>query len=169
MHDNSLKLMKRFVDDHVSLEGDKILDVGSGDVNGTFRQILSPAQQLHYTGLDIEAGPNVDYYPDDPDCWDALPDGSFDIIISGSAFEHMEFFWLTIKEIARVLRPGGKACIIAPARWHIHQYPVDCYRFNPDGMAALAKWSDLALLDARLVEWTGGKADCSGIFAKVTH
>lgn len=36
----------------------KVLDVGSFDVNGTYRDIFS--QKYDYTGLDMCAGPNVD-------------------------------------------------------------------------------------------------------------
>ena len=44
---------------------------------------------------------------------------------------------------ARAEGPYGLACIIAPACWHKHRYPIDCYRFYPDGMIALCKWAGL--------------------------
>jgi hypothetical protein len=34
-------------------------------------------------------------------------------VVSGQAFEHIEFIWLTILEIARVLKTNGLAVIIA--------------------------------------------------------
>lgn len=165
MHTNSLKLMTAFIAEHVH-DYHKILDVGSYNVNGTFRKALNAEQQGNYVGLDISAGSNVNIVPADPYSWTEIPDESFDIVISGSAFEHTEFFWLTIKEIARVVRPGGKVCIIAPARWHLHCYPVDCWRFNPDGMAAMAKWSGLKLLEGRIDGADGKNADCIGVFEK---
>src|SRR5262249_11476017 len=51
-------------------------------------------------------------------------------------------------EIARVLKPGGYCCIIAPSSGYEHRYPVDCWRFYPDGFAALAKHAKLDLVDA---------------------
>ena len=36
------------------------------------------------------------------------------MVVSGQTFEHIEYIWVTIVEIARVLRTGGLACLIAP-------------------------------------------------------
>ena len=35
--------------------------------------------------------------------WIEIPDESYDVVISGQAFEHMEFFWKSIIEIKRIL------------------------------------------------------------------
>ncbi|MEM1725222.1 MAG: methyltransferase domain-containing protein, partial [Thermoplasmata archaeon] len=39
----------------------------------------------------------------DPYNWIEIEDSSVDVVISGQAFEHIEYPWLTIKEIYRVL------------------------------------------------------------------
>lgn len=80
-------------------------------------------------------------------CWDCLPDESFDYIISGQAFEHIEYPWLTIKEIYKKLKPGGIVCITAPSAGPEHKYPYDCYRYYSDGFAALAKWAGLTVIN----------------------
>jgi len=54
--------------------------------------------------------------------------------------EHVEYFWLTAREMARVLKPNGLMCIIVPSQGREHRHPVDCWRFLPDGMKALAKY-----------------------------
>ncbi len=64
--------------------------------------------------MDIQEGPNVDIVVSDIYNWIEIEDSSFDVVISGQAFEHMEFFWKAIKEIERILKPGGLCCIIAP-------------------------------------------------------
>ena len=66
-----------------------------------------------YRGMDIQEGPNVDIVVSDIYNWIEIEDSSFDVVISGQAFEHMEFFWKAIKEIERILKPGGLCCIIA--------------------------------------------------------
>lgn len=73
---------------------------------------------------------------------------SFDAVISGQAFEHAEFFGVTMAEMARVLKPGGLMCVIAPRGFERHRYPVDCYRFDADGMVALARYCNLTPLHA---------------------
>lgn len=125
----------------------RVLDVGSMDVNGSYRQFFDdPAWS--YTGLDMEAGNGVDVVLPQPYDWSAVASGSFDVVISGQAFEHIEFPWVTILEVARVLRPGGLLCLIVPSGGYEHRYPVDCWRYYPDGIRALARWADLDVVRA---------------------
>jgi 2-polyprenyl-3-methyl-5-hydroxy-6-metoxy-1,4-benzoquinol methylase len=84
----------------------KVLDIGSYDVNGSYRKIFSDSK-YEYTGLDMAAGPNVDIVPDSIYDWKEIGDNSYDLVVSGQTFEHIEYPWLTIKEIERVLYPGG--------------------------------------------------------------
>ncbi len=125
----------------------KVLDVGSYDFNGSYK-LLFPESEFDYIGIDMESGPNVDQVVNTPYHWPEFATDSFDLIISGQAFEHNEFFWLTMEEIARVLKPGGKVCIIAPNGFEEHRFPVDCYRFFSDGMIAMARYVQLDVLHA---------------------
>ena len=138
MHESSNKIMAYFADQYIRSEM-SVLDVGSKDINGSYRELFN-----NYTGLDIEAGNNVDIVVDHYN-WD-LPDGFFDAIVSGQTFEHIKFFWITLKEMDRVLKPDGLVCIIAPAEYARHRYPVDCWRFFQDGMKAMAEWVDWEIL-----------------------
>lgn len=150
MHKSTYKRMDYLVryyetyllDDRENVE---VLDVGSYDVNGSYREIFNTPKYV-YTGLDVCEGPNVDIVPKDPYCWEEIKDQSYDMVISGQAFEHIEFPWLTIKEIARVLRPSGYCIITAPNSMGEHKYPTDCYRYFSDGLSALAKWAELKAL-----------------------
>jgi SAM-dependent methyltransferase len=132
-----------------------VLDVGSAGINGTYRDLFS-FDGAKYIGLDIQPGPNVDIVVADPYRWNTLPDDSFDVIVSGQALEHIEFPWLIFEEIARKLKPGGLACLIAPSRGPEHRYPVDCYRYYPDGFRALAKWSRLRVLQCEYIKGQSG-------------
>lgn len=146
MHQSSFNVIKRFrelVAKNFPQGGVTVLDVGSYGVNGTYREIFSDSGKYRYTGLDVNPGPNVDYVPADPYCWPELHDESFDAIISGQAFEHIEYPWLIIEEMNRVLRKNGLICIVAPSRGPEHKYPLDCWRYYPDGFRALAKWAHL--------------------------
>ena len=120
----------------------KVLDIGSFDMNGTYKDIFkSPC--YHYTGMDMAGGPNVDIVPDDIYSWAEIANESIDLVISGQVFEHVEYPWLTMKEIERVLKPSGFCMIIAPNSGMEHKAPKDCYRYHADGLSALAKWAGL--------------------------
>jgi len=148
MHESSLLRMKWFTETYLQKNKDyKVLDVGSYGVNGTYRDLF-PRERFQYTGLDISPGPNVDFVPNDIYNWTELQDDQFDVIISGQAFEHVEFFWLTMQEIVRVLKKDGLLCIIAPNGFDEHRYPVDCWRFFSDGMIALARYTSLTVIHA---------------------
>lgn len=121
-----------------------VLDIGSCDMNGSYRGIFDKLG-YRYVGMDMEAGQNVDIVPDDIYHWKEIEDESFDLVVSGQVFEHMEYPWLAIREIARVLRPSGLCIIIAPSAGVEHKAPVDCYRYFEDGLVALAKWANLAV------------------------
>ena len=146
MHESSLNRMKWFAENYLdSKKNRNILDVGSFDVNGTYKEIFKKSV-FDYKGLDMEKGPNVDIVPENPYKWTEISDDTFDVVISGQALEHIEFFWLTIAEIVRVLKKDGLLCIIAPNGFDEHRYPVDCWRFFTDGMVALARYNQLEIL-----------------------
>ena len=142
--------MARFVtEDIAERRGQRlaVLDVGAMDVNGSYRQLFDDPL-WSYTGMDAAAGNGVDLVLAEPYDWSGLRDRTFDVVISGQAFEHIEFPWVTILEVARVLRPGGVACLIVPSAGYEHRYPLDCWRYYPDGVRALARWADLDVVRA---------------------
>jgi SAM-dependent methyltransferase len=128
-----------------------ILDLGSMDVNGSYRSILQ-SKNWTYTGVDMEAGNGVDIVLKKPYQWDEIKTDSIDVFVSGQAFEHIEFFWISMLEVFRVLKPGGICCIIAPAGGYEHKYPVDCWRFYPDGFSSLARFAQMRLVDVH-TQW----------------
>ena len=111
MHESSLLRMQWFVDTYLDTQKSaSVLDVGSYDVNGSYKQFFT-GPRFTYTGLDMVSGPNVDYVLKNPYQWEEFPDAAYDVVVSGQTFEHTEFFWLTLAEMARVLRPGGGVVI----------------------------------------------------------
>ena len=148
MHKSSYETMTYFVERYVrnSTHNQTVVDVGSFEVNGSYKSIFSN-YNCDYTGLDFQSGPNVDLVVEDPYSWKELDNESFDFVISGQALEHCEFFWLAFSEIARVLKTGSFCCIIVPSSGPEHKYPVDCWRFYPDGMKAMCKFAKLKPLE----------------------
>ena len=131
-----------------------VLDVGSAIVDPTQHSnrdaMTNPRWRL--TGLDIEPGLNVDVVVTDPYDWREVESGSIDVVTCSEVFEHAEYFWVTIHEIARVLRPNGLAFITSPSAGPLHRYPVDCWRFYDDGLPAVARYGGLTVLEAQ-VQW----------------
>jgi hypothetical protein len=140
-----------------------VLDIGASDVNGSYREIFGNPP-FRYIGADMALGPGVDLVLDDP-YRIPLADASVDIVISGQALEHCEFFWLSFAEMVRVLRPDGLIFLIAPSAGPIHRYPVDCYRFYPDAYAALARHAGCTLVESWLDE-RGPWRDLVGVFRR---
>lgn len=139
--------MQWFIENYVPKDKEvKVLDIGSCNVNGCYKPLFS-GTKAKYVGLDICSGNNVDIVVNDPYNWSEIEDISFDFIISGNAFEHIEFPWLTIKEIYKKLKPEGFVCILTPFALGEHRYPTDCYRYYSDGLIALAKWANLAVVE----------------------
>jgi len=140
MHDSSKGSMKKFAGDYVSAK-DKVLDVGSLDINGSYADLFK-----NYTGLDIVPGKNVAVVAKKPHTWD-LKGSAFDVVVSGQAFEHIEFPDKTMKEINRVLKPGGYCCIIAPSAGPPHDHPKDYRRYDEESYRRLCKLVGLIVVE----------------------
>jgi SAM-dependent methyltransferase len=169
--------MQWFVENYLRTDKKlKVLDVGSMDVNGSYKHLF-PSDKFEYIGLDMAPGNNVDLVLSNPYNWNEIKNDSFDIIVSGQAFEHIEFFWLTMSEMTRVLKKNGLMCIIAPNGFGEHRHPVDCYRFFTDGMVSLARYVNLEVLHAhtnlapnkKLKEWYSKKTADSMLVAKKNY
>ncbi len=166
MHQSSYEKMQGFRDRHLAgreAEALRIVDLGSQDVNGSYRELFSGCAWT-YVGADASAGRNVDVVLADPDNWRELSSRSADVLISGQALEHMPHPWIAMLEIRRVLVPGGLCCLLAPAGGPEHRYPVDCWRILSDGFAALADWADLEVVELATQWENRGHADGSDVW-----
>lgn len=129
----------------------RIVDIGSMNINGSYQPIFD-VPDWRYVGVDMAVGDNVDVILKNPYRWREFASRSVDVLVSGQAFEHIEYFWVTMLEVARVLKPGGLACIIAPSSGFEHRYPVDCWRFYPDGFSAVSRFAGLEVLES-VTQW----------------
>lgn len=152
MHSSSYNNMQVFRDRYLnSLVGRplSIYDLGASDINGSYKPIFQESG-WEYKGLDMEAGKNVDITLKNPYSWREIQSSSVDVLVSGQALEHMDYFWIAMLEIRRILKPGGLCCLIAPSSGYEHKYPVDCYRFFTDGFKALAHFASMEEIES----WT---------------
>lgn len=154
MHDTALISGHCFAQVYGS-KGLKVVDVGGQNVNGSLRQRFEELG-MEYICVDMEAHPSVDIVIKPGD---KLPfeTGSIDLVVSSSSFEHDPIFWLTFKEMCRILKLDGYIYVNAPSNGWYHGYPGDNWRFYKDAGQALAYWSGLQIGDeqifpARVVE-----------------
>jgi SAM-dependent methyltransferase len=162
--ENLLRCKERYIDGLFSAERRRlsIVDIGSADVNGSYRSYFE-GELYEYTGLDLQPGPGVDLTLCNPYEY-PLADNCADIVLSGQMMEHCEFFWVAFKEMARIVKRDGYVVVIAPSAGPIHRFPVDCYRFYPDGLRALAKWAGCHVVDVWL-DNRGPWNDVVGVFS----
>jgi SAM-dependent methyltransferase len=153
-----------------------VLDVGSAVAEpdqGSNRDVMSnPNWRL--LGIDIEPALNVDLVVADPYDWTEITTATVDVVTCSEVFEHAEFFWITMLEIARVLKANGLAFITSPSAGPLHRFPVDCWRFYDDAFQALAKYAQLNLLESQ-VQWAPAYQkgiqwrDCSAVLQRPTR
>ncbi|MDY7035067.1 MAG: methyltransferase domain-containing protein [Thermodesulfobacteriota bacterium] len=128
----------------LNLKG-KILDVGSRDINGCVRPLYED-----YIGVDMVYGRNVDIIAKS----DNLPfmPNHFDNVVCLEMLEHDDSFWISIPEMIRVLKPGGKLVVTARGiHFHKHNYPYDYWRFTRESFELLFR----GLNDVYVTEETG--------------
>jgi SAM-dependent methyltransferase len=116
-----------------------VIDIGGRNVNGSLRDFFE-TKGMKFICIDMEADASVDIVIPPGE---KLPfeDGSVDLIVSTSCFEHDPCFWLTFREITRIIKPSGYIYINAPTTGPYHCYPGDNWRFYSDAGQALAYWS----------------------------
>ena len=133
MHESSQSLMLDLLR-RVAKPGLRALDVGSLNVNGSYRRQVERFE-MKYLGLDQSAGPNVDVVASAYAL--PYPSGAFDVVLSGQTLEHLTMPMLAVEEMKRVCRDGGWVLLIAPFIYGEHRFPIDCWRFLPDGLRFL--------------------------------
>jgi len=138
MHYTSLLSGKAFCESY-GLKDGVVVDIGGRNVNGTLRFFFEE-KGMKFICVDMESDPSVDIVVPPGE---KLPfeDSSVDLIVSTSCFEHDPCFWLTFKEMTRIIKPSGFIYINAPTAGFYHSYPGDNWRFYSDAGQALAYWS----------------------------
>ena len=163
MHNASMILMKNLVAS-TRLMGGTVVDVGSQDINGTYRGLFGPSWK--YIGVDQVKGKNVDIVMTS-EYSIPLSEESSDVVISGQTIEHCRNPFKLVSEMARILKPQGTMILIAPFKWSVHRYPIDCWRFLPDGMKCLFDNAGISLVKSEIMSSKNpNDVDCYAIGRK---
>lgn len=119
----------------------RTLDVGCG---------RKPYQQTFFSGAAEYIGCD---YLSDRSCPDvvcsalelAFPDNAFDTVVSTEVLEHVPDPLRALREMFRVVKPGGSVVVSTPLYWPRHEVPYDFFRYPYDGLLHLIKESGLEL------------------------
>ncbi len=100
-----------------------VLDCGSGSPSLGFYNVVH---------LDLAAYPEVDLVTDG----EALPfaDASFDCVLSEAVLEHVRDPWGYVRELARVLKPGGRVRLDVAFLQPYHGYPDHYFNMTRSGL-----------------------------------
>lgn len=114
----------------------RVLEIGSKDYGNTqpFRELFAGSE---YVGIDLEAGPNVDFVVDLEKGAGPLQGREFDLVIVCSVLEHSPRPWILAGNIQKLLSADGALMSCHPWVWRYHKYPDDYFRFSPKGIMAL--------------------------------
>jgi SAM-dependent methyltransferase len=93
-------------------------------------------------------------------------DAVADTVLATDVLEHLARPAEFVREIARILKPGGKAVLSTPFNYWIHEAPVDYYRYTEFGIRLLGKDAGLTVLELRPVG--GGLDVVADTVAKLT-
>lgn len=147
-----------------------LLDVGCGKM--PYKDyILNNSAVKKYVGLDIEAALIYDEECPPDYKWDGntipFKDNSFDCAFATEVLEHCPEPEIVLKEVLRVLKPGGVFFFTVPFLWNLHEVPHDEYRFTPFSLERHLKNSGFNDIKIKATGgWHASMAQMFGLWVK---
>jgi SAM-dependent methyltransferase len=125
------------------VSGARILDVGCGD--RPYDALFHDAAEI--VGFDVPANPHADLHGS----IEAIPveDASFDVALCLQVLEHVPDPAAAVRELRRVVRPGGRVLLTTHGVYPYHPNPVDLWRWTHEGLDRLfrtnAEWTSVSV------------------------
>ena len=158
------------IEENLSLLCGRLLDAGCGKM--PYKDyILNHSRVEQYVGLDIETA--LDYSDTIASyvTWngETMPfnDKSFDCVFATEVMEHIPKPTIYLKELYRVLKPGGTFFFTVPFLWPLHETPHDEYRYTPYALERILRevgFSEVA--QEPLGGWHASMAQMLGLWWK---
>lgn len=144
MHKNSELLFTKYALPFFT-SGMKVLEIGPDQCPSWYQRRVAAALSVEWHTLDLYDSAQLTYANSAENSF-AIPDGSYDLVLSGQVLEHVRKPWIWLPELARVTTTGGLVVTINPVSWVYHEAPIDCWRVYPEGMKALYEEAALTVL-----------------------
>ena len=131
------------------VRGQRLLDVGSLDVNGTVRPALEALGPAEYVGIDMRPGPWVDVVCDAAEIDRRFGPDALDVVVSTELLEHAREWKKIIHNFKYVLKPGG--LLVVTTRSYgvdFHRHPYDFWRYEKDDFELI--FGDMEIEDLQL-------------------
>jgi SAM-dependent methyltransferase len=139
-------LYRKFdIDPYVLLPANPVIfDIGSKDAKAEYAW-GAPPPGARVICVDIEPRPGVSLVADAHDLG-AVRDATADCVVTVSTLEHVRHPDQVIREIGRILKPGGIVYVNVPFVFPYHSDPDDYYRYSYRGVEILCR--DFERLDS---------------------
>lgn len=149
------------------LKSGNLLDIGCGV--GDF---LCQVKKLGWNVMGIEpsddakkiAQERLGFTPLSPSEYDQIPDQSFDVITMWHVLEHVSDLYFQMKELVRLLKPGGRLIIALPNyksfdscyykdKWAAWDVPRHLNHFSPECIQSIFSTVGFQYLDTKKLVW----------------
>jgi SAM-dependent methyltransferase len=134
--------LERWVEEQAALARGRVLDVGCGE-----RPYEPLFRSAEYVGFDVPENPRADLHGS----IESIPaeDASFDVVLCLQVLEHVSDPAAAVRELHRVVRPGGRVLLSTHGVYPYHPNPQDLWRWTHAGLDRLFRdngdWSSVAV------------------------
>lgn len=120
----------------------RVLDIGCS--TKPYKPLFS-GRFTQYVGVDVPFSDHTKAFIDVFGRGEHLPfrGNAFDTVLMTEVLEHVPEPQMALKEVERVLAPGGTAIVSVPFMYRIHEVPYDFFRYTPYSMKHMAQAAGL--------------------------
>lgn len=147
-----------------------LLDIGCGKMPYK-EHILENSKIENYIGLDIENALDYDIAIRPDFTWNGITmpfeNNSFECALGTEVLEHCPEPEIVLKEVFRILKPGGVFFFTVPFLWNLHEVPHDEYRYTPFSLKRHLENSGFRDIDIKATGgWHASMAQMLGLWVR---
>lgn len=147
-----------------------LLDIGCGKM--PYREfILHNSSVSEYIGLDIENALEYEMGIKPDYVWDGITmpfkNDQYETAFATEVLEHCPKPDIILKEVFRVLKPGGTFFFTVPFLWPLHEVPHDEFRYTPFSLKRLLTEAGFINIDIKATGgWHASLAQMLGLWVR---